>query len=55
VLAAAVANMKNNHNISVDRKQYPVPMGLAAIEELAYLKRKLCILRRQRTAVGNLG
>jgi hypothetical protein len=47
--------MKHNHDISLDGKQHPVPMGFAAIEELAYLKRKLCVFRCERAAVGKLG
>jgi len=50
-----MANMKNSHDISVDGKQNPVPMGFAAIEELVYLKGKLRVFRCERTAVGNLG
>jgi hypothetical protein len=43
---AAVANMQYDYNVSVDGKKYPIPMGFPAVEQLAYLKRRIRIFRR---------
>jgi hypothetical protein len=50
-----MADMKNYHDVSVDRKQHPVPVGFASIKELAHLKRKLGIFWCEGTAMGKLG
>jgi hypothetical protein len=43
---AAMADMKDNHDVSIDRKEHSISMGLGAVKELAHLKRKLRIFRR---------
>jgi hypothetical protein len=53
--ASTVANMKNNHPVSIDGKQYSVLMRFAAKQKLAHLERKLCTFGCDRTSLRKFG
>jgi hypothetical protein len=50
-LAAAVANVKDVHGLTVYSKQNPIHVGLATVKELANYKRKQRRLTGKRAAL----
>jgi hypothetical protein len=47
-----MSDVENLHHVTLDRKQDPVDMRAAAIEQLAYLNRRLSIFRSERAPSG---
>jgi hypothetical protein len=52
MLPAAVADVKHNYLVTMNREKHSVLMGFAAIEQLANLIRKLFVFRGEWAAVG---